>query len=57
MPDVKHRLRYAGEWSVFYASRVDCQNKLFPAPVAENGEEHPIVRQLCAHPAWLSNFF
>jgi hypothetical protein len=26
--------RYAGEWSVFYASRVDCQNKLFPAPVA-----------------------
>jgi hypothetical protein len=24
-------LKYAGEWSVFYAARLDCQNKLFRA--------------------------
>lgn len=32
-------LKYAGEWSVFYASRLDCQNKLLPRRLLGNNEE------------------
>src|SRR3981189_3262207 len=35
-------LKYAGEWNVFYASRLDCQNKLFPARHYGKSGEHPV---------------
>lgn len=32
-------LKYAGEWSVFYASQLDCQNKLLPLRLLGNNEK------------------